>query len=90
MIIIEFSLELPEDKPEAQFDPTKVPNKFFFNVESTGALKPETVRPMIFYSSANLSSILFFFQILLSALNVLKQKLSNLQTLLKHETLEGS
>jgi hypothetical protein len=37
------NLELPEHEPEASFDPTKVPNKFYFNVESTGALKPETV-----------------------------------------------
>ncbi|CAF4105062.1 unnamed protein product, partial [Rotaria sp. Silwood1] len=44
-------------------------NKFYFNVESTGALKPETI--------------------VLSCLGVLKQKLSNLQTLLKHETSEG-
>ncbi|CAF4178880.1 unnamed protein product [Rotaria sp. Silwood2] len=35
--------ELSEDKHEAPFDATKVPTKFFFNVESTGALKPETV-----------------------------------------------
>jgi hypothetical protein len=41
-------LELPEDKFEASFDPTKVPNKFFFNVESTGALKPETVSNWFF------------------------------------------
>jgi hypothetical protein len=41
--IIQWCLELPEDKSEAPFDPTKVPSKFFFNVESVGALKPETV-----------------------------------------------
>jgi len=58
--------ELPENEHQGTFDPNKVPNKFYFNVESTGALKPETI--------------------VLSCLNVLKQKLSNLQTLLKHET----
>jgi hypothetical protein len=41
-------LELPEDKHEAPFDPTKAPNKYFFNVESSGALKPETVRNSLF------------------------------------------
>ncbi|CAF1184552.1 unnamed protein product [Adineta steineri] len=63
------NLELAEYEYEASFEPNKAPNKFFFNVESTGALKPETI--------------------VLSSLNVLKQKLSNLQTFLKHETLEG-
>ncbi|CAF3642037.1 unnamed protein product, partial [Rotaria sordida] len=61
--------ELSEHEHEAPFDANKIPNKFYFNVESTGALKPETI--------------------VLSCLNVLKQKLSNLQTLLKHETLDG-
>ncbi|CAF3334603.1 unnamed protein product [Rotaria socialis] len=61
--------ELAEDKHEAPYELNKQPNKYFFNVESAGALKPETI--------------------LLSSLNVLRQKLSNLQTLLKHETLEG-
>ena len=37
------NLELPEHEYEAPFDSNKVPNKFYFNVESTGALKPETV-----------------------------------------------
>lgn len=46
-LIVKECLELPEDKPEAPFDPTKVPNKFFFNVESVGALKPETVRSIL-------------------------------------------
>ena len=35
--------ELLEHEQEAPFDPNKVPNKFYFNVESTGALKPGTV-----------------------------------------------
>ncbi|CAF1450064.1 unnamed protein product [Rotaria sp. Silwood1] len=61
--------ELPEHEHEAPFDANKIANKFYFNVESTGALKPETI--------------------VLSCLGVLKQKLSNLQTLLKHETSEG-
>ncbi|CAF1527077.1 unnamed protein product, partial [Adineta steineri] len=61
--------ELSDDRAEATFEPAKVPNKFYFNVESVGSLKPETI--------------------LLSSLNVLKQKLSNLQTLLKHETFEA-
>jgi hypothetical protein len=37
------NLELSEYEYEAPFDPHKNPNKFFFNVESTGSLKPETV-----------------------------------------------
>ncbi|CAF0897955.1 unnamed protein product [Adineta ricciae] len=61
--------ELLEHEQEAPFDANKVPNKFYFNVESTGALKPGTI--------------------VLSCLNVLKQKLSNLQTLLKQEPVEG-
>ena len=39
----EFNLELAEHEYEAPFDPHKNPNKFYFNVESSGALKPETV-----------------------------------------------
>ncbi|CAF1022215.1 unnamed protein product [Rotaria sordida] len=50
--------ELPEDKHEAAFDATKVPTKYFFNLESTGALKPETI--------------------VLSCLNVLRQKLKKM------------
>ncbi len=38
-----FNLELAEHEYEAPFDPHKNPNKFYFNVESSGALKPETV-----------------------------------------------
>ncbi|CAF0832238.1 unnamed protein product [Didymodactylos carnosus] len=60
--------ELAEDQHQGQFDPNKSPNKYYFNVESIGALKPETI--------------------VLSCLNVLKKKLSDLQTLLKHETQE--
>ena len=50
-------LELPDDKPEAAFDPTKVPSKFFFNVESVGALKPETVRSIIVICRSSFSVI---------------------------------
>ncbi|XP_078481600.1 DNA-directed RNA polymerase II subunit RPB3-like [Ciona intestinalis] len=32
-----------EDKYQADFDPHGKPNKFFFNVESTGALRPENI-----------------------------------------------
>ncbi|XP_071785610.1 DNA-directed RNA polymerase II subunit RPB3-like [Asterias amurensis] len=35
--------ELDEDTPEAPFDPTSNPRKFWVNVESCGALKPETI-----------------------------------------------
>lgn len=42
------------------------PNKFFFNVESCGSLKPENIVQM--------------------GVQVLKNKLSNLQTQLSHET----
>jgi hypothetical protein len=37
--MIKYNIELSEDKHEAPI----YPNKFFFNIESTGALKPETV-----------------------------------------------
>lgn len=37
------SLELSEYDHEAPFDAMKIPSKFYFNVESIGALKPETV-----------------------------------------------
>jgi hypothetical protein len=43
IIFLNKNLELSEHEPEAPFDPTKIPNKFYFNVESVGALKPETV-----------------------------------------------
>ncbi|KAH7954203.1 hypothetical protein HPB49_016433 [Dermacentor silvarum] len=35
--------ELDEDHAEAEFQSEGKPNKFFFNVESSGALKPETI-----------------------------------------------
>ena len=41
--ISRINLELAEHEYEAPFDPHKNPNKFYYNVESTGALKPETV-----------------------------------------------
>lgn len=50
---------------EAEYIPDGKPNKFFFNVESCGALRPETI--------------------VLTGLNVLKKKLSDLQTQLSHE-----
>lgn len=58
--------ELEEDQYEADYNWEMKPNKFFFNVESSGALKPE--------------------QIVLMGVQVLKNKLSNLQTQLSHET----
>jgi DNA-directed RNA polymerase II subunit RPB3 len=51
--------ELDEQIAQAPYDYRGQPNKFFFNVESSGALKPENI--------------------VLSGLNVLKQKLSDLQ-----------
>ncbi|MES1902381.1 MAG: DNA-directed RNA polymerase II subunit RPB3 [Paramarteilia canceri] len=35
--------ELDETKSQADYDPFSQPKKFYFNVESTGALKPENV-----------------------------------------------
>jgi DNA-directed RNA polymerase II subunit RPB3 len=51
---------------EAKYNCEARPNKFFFNVESSGALKPENI--------------------VLMGVQVLKNKLSNLQTQLSHET----
>lgn len=51
---------------EAPFNWEAKPNKFFFNVESAGALKPENIVVM--------------------GVQVLKNKLSNLQTQLSHES----
>jgi DNA-directed RNA polymerase II subunit RPB3 len=51
--------ELEEHVAQAPYDYGGQPSKFFFNVESSGALKPENI--------------------VLSGLNVLKQKLSDLQ-----------
>jgi len=58
--------ELEEDQYEAEYNWELQPNKFFINVESSGALKPE--------------------QVVLMGVQVLKNKLSNLQTQLSHET----
>ncbi|XP_065088162.1 DNA-directed RNA polymerase II subunit RPB3-like [Ochlerotatus camptorhynchus] len=57
--------ELEDDKYEADFNWEAKPNKFFFNVETSGALKPENIVMM--------------------GVQVLKNKLSNLQTQLSHE-----
>merc|ERR1719447_999205 len=57
--------QLEEDQYQAPFNPDGQPEKYFFNVESCGALKPETI--------------------VLTALNVLKKKLSDLQTHHSHE-----
>jgi len=35
--------QLDEDQPQAAYDPHGVPNKYFYNVESCGSLKPETI-----------------------------------------------
>lgn len=51
---------------EAEYNCDAKPNKFYFNVESSGALKPENI--------------------VLMGVQVLKNKLSNLQTSLSHET----
>lgn len=51
---------------EAKYNCEAKPNKFFFNVESSGALKPENI--------------------VLMGVQVLKNKLSNLQLQLSHET----
>lgn len=57
---------LDDDHYEADYNWEAKPNKFFFNVESAGALKPENI--------------------VLMGVQVLKNKLSNLQTQLSHET----
>uniref|UniRef100_T1J2C1 DNA-directed RNA polymerase II subunit RPB3 n=1 Tax=Strigamia maritima TaxID=126957 RepID=T1J2C1_STRMM len=57
--------ELEEDQFEAPYIVDGKPNKFFFNVESSAALRPENL--------------------VLMGLNVLKRKLSDLQTQLTHE-----
>ncbi|CAG9797735.1 unnamed protein product [Chironomus riparius] len=57
---------LEDDQYEADYNWETKPNKFFFNVESAGALKPENI--------------------VLMGVQVLKNKLSNLQTQLSHET----
>lgn len=60
----EFS-ELDDTKYEADYIRDKQPSKFYFNLESSGALKPVNI--------------------VLSGLNVLKKKLTDLQTQLNHE-----
>ncbi|KAG5676041.1 hypothetical protein PVAND_005896 [Polypedilum vanderplanki] len=57
---------LDDDQYEAKYNWEAKPNKFFFNVESSGALKPENI--------------------VLMGVQVLKNKLSNLQTQLSQET----
>lgn len=57
--------KIEDDKVEADFIPDGKPNKFYFNVESSGALRPENI--------------------VLSGLNVLKNKLGDVQTQLTHE-----
>jgi DNA-directed RNA polymerase II subunit RPB3 len=54
---------LPAD--EAPYQPDAKPNKFWFTVESCGALRPENI--------------------VMSGLQSLKRKLSDLQTQLSHE-----
>jgi len=54
-----------EDVHEADYDYTAKPNKFYFNVEGCGSLRPENI--------------------VLMGVQVLKKKLSDLQTNLQHE-----
>jgi len=54
-----------EDIHQAEYDYQSKPNKFFFNVETCGSLKPENI--------------------VLMGVQILKKKLSDLQTQLQHE-----
>ena len=57
--------ELDEDEIQANYDFAGKPNKFYYNVEAAGSLKPENI--------------------VLMGVNILKKKLSDLQTQLSHE-----
>jgi len=57
--------DLDEHESQAPYDYAGKPNKFFFTVESSGALKPDNI--------------------VLMGANILKKKLSDLQTQLSHE-----
>jgi len=57
--------ELEDDEVQAPFDFSGKPNKFYYNVETCGSLKPENIVTM--------------------GVNILKKKLSDLQTQLQHE-----
>ena len=57
--------ELEEHESQAPYDYSGKPNKFYFAVESSGALKPDNI--------------------VLMGANILKKKLSDLQTQLSHE-----
>ena len=52
--------QLEDDHPQAPLDPTGVPSKFYFNIESYGFMKAESI--------------------VIKGIQVLKQKLSDLQT----------
>lgn len=58
--------ELEDDQYEAPYSVEAKPNKFYYNVESSGALKPENI--------------------VIMGVQILKNKLSNLQTQLSHES----
>ncbi|MEN2497097.1 MAG: DNA-directed RNA polymerase II subunit RPB3 [Marteilia pararefringens] len=60
--------EIDPKKPQADFDPFSKPRKFYFNVETTGSLKPENI--------------------VLSSINVLKQKLATIQSSLTGATID--
>ena len=62
--------EIGEKEVQAPYDFQSKPNKFFFNVETVGSLRPETI--------------------VLSGINVLKQKLSDLQLSFSTEIAQGT